>query len=604
MTEKNSVGGGHMKRYRMGIGLLLLFVSCLFMPETASANNLRKNTEIKVEFEKTPVYTGKQIVPEEFIKTTVYTDLEQAEKTEVKDREISYSFYKYRADRPSAPDEKNDKLDWDETPMNVGQYWGKAKFLGDEEYNPSSSDFFLFEITKATPVLKLSTNMTDNTRIGDTIEIRVEFLGVDTEPAGFTPVGRAVFDWVASGKTTGFSAIGEAVAFEGRTAVITYALPEEPVDVRVQYVPERDENADKENYSMAETILPGLTGKKREQEPIRIGCSPVAYGVNPFTVVVSGGSGDGKITYASTDTSVATISDKGKVTILHPGATDIVATKAEDAVYGTCTGTCRLEVSKGINPGKPRLPVLLECTSSRIAVKETKGQEFSIDGGKTWNTSGVFKKLEEKKKYTVITRLAETEYYTPGRTTKFLEITTKGKGEGNDTGERKEGGGKKNSDDKNNTKKKSVGSGKQSTWSTLGGKEKGAGQGTDTGSGNAQIKPVTESTVKQTQKADGAVRGVSAGASGQDEATAEAADDRQADEKPEETAESEELAETEIAKETEPPVENKIVATKGARPQRRSMPIGAIAAVFVLAAACAAAVAVGVYVRKRRRVLL
>lgn len=77
-------------------------------------------------------------------------------------------------------------------------------------------------------------------------------------------------------------------------------------------------------------------------------------------------------------------------------------------------GAYRLEVSKGINPDKPRIPVLIDYTSSKIKVKETEGQEFSIDGGKTWTTKGVFKNLKEKKKYTVITRLTETELYQPG----------------------------------------------------------------------------------------------------------------------------------------------------------------------------------------------
>lgn len=580
-----------MRKNKVWICFVLLLAAFVF-PKMAmradAGNNLKKNTEITVEFGEMPMYTGKQIVPEDFIKTHVYTDLDQEKKTEVEGREISYSFYRYREDKPDAPDESIDKLDWDETPAAVGRYWVKAKFLGDQEYHPSSSGYFLFEIKRAQPVLQISTDMTETTRIGDTIVISVEFQGAETEPEGFQPVGKAVFQ-------TGGRYIDQAVAFTGKKAQVSYTLTAEPVNVKAEYVP----GAEGENYTRAETVLEGLMGKKRDQAPIKIGCSPVAYGVTPFTAVVSGGSGTGEITYQSTEPAVAAVSEKGVITILHPGSTDIVVTKAEDETYAACTAAYRLEVSKGINPDKPRIPVLIDYTSSKIKVKETEGQEFSIDGGKTWTTKGVFKNLKEKKKYTVITRLTETELYQPGRTTKFLEITTKRKEEekkGQSSGKqnKKKNNGKKNDDEKKEPEekdhpKKQVSGGKKSQWNDLGGKTTGNGSDKKNGTGDGK-QPDVQSTVKKTQKAEGAVKAVSAGSGNAETET-------------ETEMETEAEIETEAETETEEIVDNKIKATGGARPPRRmlSIPLLAGAAAAVLAAS--ASVMGIVLIRKRRKTL-
>ena len=56
-----------------------------------------------------------------------------------------------------------------------------------------------------------------------------------------------------------------------------------------------------------------------------------------FTVTVTGGSGDGAVTYKSDDTAVATVDNNGKVTIVAIGRTTITATKATDANYNEAT---------------------------------------------------------------------------------------------------------------------------------------------------------------------------------------------------------------------------------------------------------------------------
>ena len=52
------------------------------------------------------------------------------------------------------------------------------------------------------------------------------------------------------------------------------------------------------------------------------------------------------------------------------------------------------------------------------------GQEYSIDGGKTWQDSGKFEKLDSSKKYTVITRIKETNTAYASPYSGALEVST------------------------------------------------------------------------------------------------------------------------------------------------------------------------------------
>ena len=64
-----------------------------------------------------------------------------------------------------------------------------------------------------------------------------------------------------------------------------------------------------------------------------------------FTVTVTGGSGDGAVTYKSDDTTVATVDNSGEVIIKTIGTTTITATKAADANYNEATASYTLTVT-------------------------------------------------------------------------------------------------------------------------------------------------------------------------------------------------------------------------------------------------------------------
>ena len=72
----------------------------------------------------------------------------------------------------------------------------------------------------------------------------------------------------------------------------------------------------------------------------------------------------------------------------------------------------------------PQTPELLEATADSVTVKSVDGQEYSIDGGKTWQDSGKFDKLDSGRKYAVITRIKETNTAYASPYSGALEVST------------------------------------------------------------------------------------------------------------------------------------------------------------------------------------
>lgn len=70
------------------------------------------------------------------------------------------------------------------------------------------------------------------------------------------------------------------------------------------------------------------------------------YGDTPFTLSVTGGSGNGKVAWASSDNTVASVDQAGKVTILKAGSATITATKAADGSYVQAQASTTVTVSK------------------------------------------------------------------------------------------------------------------------------------------------------------------------------------------------------------------------------------------------------------------
>lgn len=404
------------KKIRRILSILLCMV--LLEPNTAIlAEEKMSGSDIKILEVKNPVYDGAEILPEEVLNLQV-TDTEGNEVAEPK---LTYSFYRYNDSRPNAPDESVDKLHWEHTPCESGDYWVKVKYAGNETLYPSSSEYIRFQIQKAAPVLELTTNMTEETKIGDTITVTLKFIGATQEEEGFQPYGSAVF-------RAGDRFVGGSVAFQGNEARVEYVLTEQMVSISGEYVPSMDSKV-QENYLTAKAELEGILGKKKEQQELKFKKIKARYGDEPQQVVISGGSGSGLLEYASSKENVATIDRNGKLVILKPGTTTLTVIKHEDQTYLEQIAEYELTVEKGEQLQNSKKPVLLETTDSSISVEPVAGQEYSIDNGNTWNTTGKFKDLQENYRYTILTRVRETKLYQAGSKIKHLEVVTETKKE-------------------------------------------------------------------------------------------------------------------------------------------------------------------------------
>lgn len=120
------------------------------------------------------------------------------------------------------------------------------------------------------------------------------------------------------------------------------------------------------------------------------------------------------------------------------GCTKVVQTFTgiNDTVYGPTTtepvkpGTYKVAVSYEMAPGynqiqpqyanltinkaeqnPPLAPVVTEVTDSTITIETKPGEAYSIDGGRTWSTTGTFTGLNRDTTYTIQSKALETELY-------------------------------------------------------------------------------------------------------------------------------------------------------------------------------------------------
>ena len=106
----------------------------------------------------------------------------------------------------------------------------------------------------------------------------------------------------------------------------------------------------KGNFTDTASRLFTIKSADKEAQTFALGFSTdrtVTYGDDDFSVATTLLTGDGAITYQSSDTSVATVSaDKGLVTIKKAGSTVITATAAETEKYAKATASFTLTVNK------------------------------------------------------------------------------------------------------------------------------------------------------------------------------------------------------------------------------------------------------------------
>lgn len=82
--------------------------------------------------------------------------------------------------------------------------------------------------------------------------------------------------------------------------------------------------------------------------------------------------------------------------------------------------------TKGIPAPPQTLPKVIDRTDSSLTIETADGQEYSIDGGKTWQTGGEFTGLSPSTEYQIISRYTETEDMLQSDASSPLTVSTKG----------------------------------------------------------------------------------------------------------------------------------------------------------------------------------
>ncbi|KUK50166.1 MAG: Putative lipoprotein [Parcubacteria bacterium 33_209] len=133
-----------------------------------------------------------------------------------------------------------------------------------------------------------------------------------------------------------------------------------------------------------------------------------AFGDAPFTIAHSTNSAGAK-TFSSSNTSVATITNDGLVTIVGGGTTTITFNTAatEDHYAGTATAT--LTVNKA-NQTAPSAPTCSSVTISSVTISSCPGCEYRRGAGSA-QSSATFSGLSSSTSYTFSRRYASTDNY-------------------------------------------------------------------------------------------------------------------------------------------------------------------------------------------------
>lgn len=160
--------------------------------------------------------------------------------------------------------------------------------------------------------------------------------------------------------------------------------------------------------------------------PIEDAGSPPSAGAQatPTTISVPESAGqefsiDGGTTWQSSGTFTGLTPDtEYRITARYAETEDTMPSPASDPlVVRTKAASVSVET--------PSAPELISRTDSKVVIKSEAGKEYSKDGGKSWQDSGVFDGLKPNTSYEFVVRVKETESAMPSASSPALFVTTK-----------------------------------------------------------------------------------------------------------------------------------------------------------------------------------
>ena len=210
-----------------------------------------------------------------------------------------------------------------------------ADTVANYENTTSKTETISFNVSKATPAV------TVNTVISDDSGKRKAVLTATVKGVGYgeTPTGTVKFVDRTIDDDVDLAEIPDVTIADGKTVYTWSGLADQVYKVEAVY-------SGSENYNTAYSSEISFDTSKQNQGVLTIGSiGTKTYGDEIFTLSVIGGSGNGTVTYDSSDPTIVSVSGT-TATIHKAGNVTITATKAGNDDYNEATTSVSLTVGK------------------------------------------------------------------------------------------------------------------------------------------------------------------------------------------------------------------------------------------------------------------
>ena len=247
-------------------------------------------------------------------------------------------------------------------------------------YNPNNQRVerdITLTVNPATPTVTLSVQNASGTGASRSVDLAALLTGVGS---GEVPSGEVEY-------YNGTELLGKATLTEGKATFTWTAVPAGDHSLKAVY-------KGSVNYTEAE----GTTSynlAKDTQEALEVSGIPetVTYGDETFALTVSGGSGEGALSYSVTSgDSVSVDASSGDVTIIKAGESTITVTKAGDANYNEISTAVTIKVEQAVPtvaeiPEASRIVVYSMLSASTISGGVVNGLDGqALEGTWSWKT--------------------------------------------------------------------------------------------------------------------------------------------------------------------------------------------------------------------------